>query len=46
VTSFTLRPSYLRGKRPRYPLNRRLGGVQSQSERGDKDREYVPITET
>jgi hypothetical protein len=33
VVSFTLRPLYLRGKSPRYLLNRRLGGPQSRSGR-------------
>jgi hypothetical protein len=30
VVTFTLRPLYLRGNRPRYPLNRRLGGPKSR----------------
>jgi len=35
VVSFTPRPLYRRGKSPRYPLDRRLGGPQSLfSERG------------
>jgi hypothetical protein len=33
VVNFTPRPLYPRGKSPRYPLDRRLGGPQSQSER-------------
>jgi hypothetical protein len=31
VVSFTPQPLYPRGKSPRYPLDRRLGGPQSQS---------------
>jgi hypothetical protein len=31
VVSFTSRPHYRQGKSPRYPLDRRLGGPQSQS---------------
>jgi hypothetical protein len=38
VVSITLLPLYLRGKGPQYPLNRRLGGPQSLSERcGDEN---------
>jgi hypothetical protein len=33
VVSFTARPLYLRGKRPWYPLDTRLGGLQSLSGR-------------
>jgi hypothetical protein len=33
VVSFTPRSLYFRGKSPRYPLNRRLGGPQSWSGR-------------
>jgi hypothetical protein len=33
VVSFTPRPLYPRGKSPRYPLDRRLGGSQNQSGR-------------
>jgi hypothetical protein len=37
VVNFTLRPLYPRGKSPRYPVDRRLGGPQSRSERlGEK----------
>jgi hypothetical protein len=35
VVSFTLRVLYPWGKSPRYPLDRRLGGPQSLSERGE-----------
>jgi len=31
VVSFTPRPLYLQRKNPWYPLDRRLGGPQSQS---------------
>jgi hypothetical protein len=37
VVSFTHRP----GKTPRYPLDRRLGGPQSQSERGGEEKSLV-----
>jgi hypothetical protein len=33
VVSFTPRPLYTRGKSPRYPLDRSLGGPQSRSGR-------------
>jgi hypothetical protein len=33
VVGFTPQPLYPRGKYPRYPLDRRLGGPQSRSER-------------
>jgi hypothetical protein len=33
MVSLTLRPLYPRGKSPQYPLDRRLGGPQSQSGR-------------
>jgi hypothetical protein len=33
VVNFTPRPLYPRGKSPRYPLDRRLGGTQSRSGR-------------
>jgi hypothetical protein len=33
VVNFTPRPLYPRGKSPRYPLERRLGGPQSRSGR-------------
>jgi hypothetical protein len=39
VVSFTPRPLYLRGRSPRYPLDKRLGGPQSRSgRRGDPAR--------
>jgi hypothetical protein len=36
VVSFTLRPLYSQGKSPWYPLDRRLGGPQSRSGRGEE----------
>jgi hypothetical protein len=36
VSSFTPRPFYRQGKSPFYPLDRRLGGLQSRSEHGGK----------
>jgi hypothetical protein len=38
VVSFTTRPPYLRGKSPRYPLDRRLGGPQNRSGCGGVDK--------
>jgi hypothetical protein len=29
VVTFTTRPLYLRGKSPRYPMERRLGGLRA-----------------
>jgi len=37
VDNFTPRSLYLRGKSPRYILDRRLGGPQSQSGRGNEE---------
>jgi len=37
VFSFTPRPLYTQGNRPRYPLDRRLGGSQFRSGRGGKE---------
>jgi hypothetical protein len=34
MVSFTLQPLYPQGKSPWYPLDRRVGGPQSQSGRG------------
>jgi hypothetical protein len=31
------------GKSPRYPLDRRLGGLQSRSGRGDEERKHLPL---
>jgi hypothetical protein len=38
VVSFTLRPLYLQGKSPWYPLDRRLGGPQSQFGHGGEEK--------
>jgi hypothetical protein len=43
VASFTLRPLYLQGKNPWYPLNRRLGGPQSLSGRGGEKKNSQPL---
>jgi hypothetical protein len=38
-------PLYLQGKRPWYLLYRRLGGPQSRSLRGDKEKNTQPLPE-
>jgi len=38
VINFTLRPLYTQGKNSQNPLDRRLGGLQNQSESGDEDK--------
>jgi hypothetical protein len=43
VFSFTPRPLYLQGKNPWYPLDRRLGGPQSWSERGGEEKNSLPL---
>jgi hypothetical protein len=44
VVSVTARPLYLQGKSPwRYPFDRRLGGPQSRSERGDEEKNSQPL---
>jgi hypothetical protein len=40
---FTLRPLYPQGKSPWYPLDRRLGGPQSQSGRGGEEKNSQPL---
>jgi hypothetical protein len=42
VVSFTPRPLYPRGKSPRYPLDRRLGGPQSRSARRGEEKILDP----
>jgi hypothetical protein len=37
VVSFTPRPLFLQGRSPCYPLDRRLGGLQSRSGRGGEE---------
>jgi len=44
VFSFTRRSLYPRGKSPRYPLDRRLGGSQKRSERGGEQKNSQPLT--
>jgi hypothetical protein len=41
VVSFSPRPLYCQGKSPRYPLDRRLGGPQSRSERNGEEKEVA-----
>jgi hypothetical protein len=41
VVSFTPRPLYPRGKSPRYPSDRRLGGPQSRSGRYGEDKNFA-----
>jgi hypothetical protein len=38
-----LRPLYPQGKSPWYPLDRRLGGLQSSSGRGDEEKNSQPL---
>jgi len=38
VSGFTPRPLYPQGKDTWYPLDRRLGGPQSRSERGGEEK--------
>jgi hypothetical protein len=46
VVSYTPRPLYPQGKSPWYPLDRRLGGPQSRSERGAEERNSQPRRES
>jgi hypothetical protein len=41
VINFTPQLLYFRGKSPRYSLNRRIGGPQSQSGRGDEGKKRI-----
>jgi hypothetical protein len=43
VVSFTRRPLYPQGKSLWYPLDRRLGGVQSRSGRGGEEKNSQPL---
>jgi hypothetical protein len=43
VVSFTLRQLYLQGKSPWYPLDRRLGGIQSRSGSGGEEKNAQPL---
>jgi len=40
---FTPRPFCLRGKSPRYLLDKRLSGTQGRSGRGGKEKKYPPL---
>jgi hypothetical protein len=40
VVCFKLRPLYPQGKNPWYPLDRRLGELQSRSGRGGKEKNF------
>jgi hypothetical protein len=42
VVSFTPQPLYPQGKRPQYPLDRRLGGLQSRSGCGGEEKNSQP----
>jgi hypothetical protein len=42
VVSFTLQPLYPQGKSPPYPLDRRLGGLQSRSGHGVEEKNSQP----
>jgi hypothetical protein len=42
VVSFTPRPLYPQEKIPWYPLDRRLGGLQSRSGLGDEEKNTQP----
>jgi hypothetical protein len=42
MVSFTPRPVYPQGKNSWYPLDRRLGGPQSHSGRGEEEKNYQP----
>jgi hypothetical protein len=42
LVSFTPRLLYFQGKNPWYPLDRRLGGLQSRSGRGGEDKNSEP----
>jgi hypothetical protein len=41
--SFTPRPPYFQGKNPWYPIDRRLGGLQSRSGRGGEEKNSQPL---
>jgi hypothetical protein len=43
VVSFTPRPLYPQGKSPWYPLEKRLGGLQSRSGRGGEEENSQPL---
>jgi hypothetical protein len=41
VVSFKPQPLYLQGKNPQHPLNRRLAGSQSRSERCGEEKNFA-----
>jgi hypothetical protein len=43
VVSFTFRPLYTQGNSPWYPLDRMLGGPQSQSGHGCEEKNFQPL---
>jgi len=43
AVSYTTRPLYPRGKSPRHPLDRRLGGPQRRSGRGGEEENSLPL---
>jgi hypothetical protein len=43
MVSFILRPFYPQRKSPRYPLDRRLGGLQSRSGHGGEEKNSQPL---
>jgi len=45
AVSFTTRPLYPRENKPRYQLNRWLGGPQSRSGRGVEEKKFLPLSE-
>jgi hypothetical protein len=45
LVSFTTRPLFLWGKSLWYPLDRRLGGPQSRSGRGDEEKNSQPVSQ-
>jgi hypothetical protein len=46
VDSFTPQPFYPQEKKPRYPLDRRLGGPQSRSGHGGEEKNSQPRRES
>jgi hypothetical protein len=41
--SFTPRPLFCQGRKPRYPLGRGLDGLQSWSGRGGEEKNFQPL---
>jgi hypothetical protein len=46
VVSFTPRPLYPQGESTRYPLDRRLGELQSRSGLGGEEKNFQPLRES